>query len=159
MKKITESLVSELSGQAKKAERQRYNYNFHGDYSDPINRMINAVEKDAYFPPHKHENPDKREIFIILKGRVLVIEFDGKGKIKDHIVLDPNEGNFGVEIPAKKWHSLIPLEEQSVLYEIKDGPYDKKEDKIFAGWAPEETSEDAQKFVLGVLQQLNISPS
>jgi len=113
--------------------------------------MINVIERDAYFPPHKHEAPDKREVFIILKGIVLAVEFDDTGQIKDYIILDPEIGNFGVEIPSGKWHSLIPLAEESILYEIKDGPYDEETDKTFAEWAPLEASKNAGGFAAKVL--------
>lgn len=133
------------------------NYNFHEENSDPINRMINAVEPEAYFPPHKHVDPPKREVFIILKGKVLVVEFDDDGSISDHVELDTRRGNFGVEIPPGVWHSLIPLKAGSVLYEIKDGPYDKSSDKIFAPWAPKEDEEGGLEFGKDILIQTGTS--
>ena len=156
MIKITDKLLTETADKAGQAERKRCNYNFHEDYSDPVNRMINAMEKGAYFPPHKHENPDKREVLLIFKGRVLMVEFDVNGKVTDHIILDPKKGNMGVEISPKTWHSLIPLEEVSVLYEIKDGPYNKNIDKTFPEWAPKEGEEGTGEFVRKVLKELNI---
>ena len=156
MIKITERLLTETAAKAKVAERKRCNYNFHKDLADPINRMLNAMERGAYFPPHKHENPDKREIFVILKGRVLLVEFDDGGKITDRIILDPQEGNFGVEIPARAWHGLVPLAESSVLYEIKEGPYDKNDDKKFPEWAPAEGETGAQEFVQKIMKEAGI---
>jgi cupin fold WbuC family metalloprotein len=156
MIKITERLLDETAAKAKVAERKRSKCLFHEGFADPINRMINAMEKGAYFPPHKHENPDKREVFIILSGRVVMVEFDDDGRVTDHIILDPEEGNMGVEIPPRKWHTLIPLAGISVLYEIKDGPYDKEIDKTFAEWAPKEGEEGTEEFVDRVLSELDI---
>jgi cupin fold WbuC family metalloprotein len=156
MIKINDKLLTETAARAKHAERQRCNHNFHEQPSDPVNRMLNAMKKGAYFPPHKHEKPDKREVFIILRGRVLMVEYDDNGRTKDHIILDPKEGNFGVEFSPGVWHSLIPLEEVSVLYEIKDGPYDKDIDKTFAEWAPKEGEEGASEFVDKILKELKI---
>ena len=85
-----------------------------------------------------------------------MVEFNDSGKVTDHIILDPEKGDMGVEIPPKVWHTLIPLEKISVLYEIKDGPYDKDVDKTFAGWAPKEGEEGAQEFVDKILKDLNI---
>ncbi|MBD3426722.1 MAG: cupin fold metalloprotein, WbuC family [Candidatus Omnitrophica bacterium] len=146
MKKITRDLTGEVLDKAKKASRKRCNYNFHSDHSDPINRMLNAVEPEAYFPPHKHEDPPKREVFIILKGRALFLEFTDKGDLADHVLLDPVKGAYGVEVAPAKWHSLIPLE-SSVLYEIKDGPYEEHRDKIFADWAPRENGPGINEYV------------
>ncbi|MGB3242749.1 MAG: WbuC family cupin fold metalloprotein [Candidatus Omnitrophota bacterium] len=154
MIKIKEKLLTETAAKAKDAERKRCNHNFHKDPADPINRMLNAMEKGTYFCPHKHENPDKREIFIILKGRVLIAEFNENGRVTDHITLDPEKGNMGVEIPPKVWHTLVPLAENSVLYEIKDGPYNKDIDKTFPEWAPKEGEEDTQEFVDRILKEV-----
>ena len=153
MIKITGSFIQDIAEKAQKAARKRSNFNYHASYEDPINRMINAVEPEAYFPPHKHESPDKREIFLILKGKVVFVEFEDTGRVKDHIVLDPSTGNYGVEVAPGTWHSLIPLE-SSVLYEIKDGPYDKRTDKVFPEWAPQEEAPGAKEYVDKILKEV-----
>lgn len=146
MIKITDKLISKVSKKARLSKRKRSNYNFHNTSSDNIQRFLNALEPGTYLRPHKHEDPDKVEVFLILSGRVMVIEFDDHGNIIDHILLDPDKGNRGVEIPPGSWHSFIVLEEGSVLYEIKGGPYVEETDKIFAEWAPEEGSGEVQLF-------------
>ena len=62
MKLITDSLLNNVSGQAKENPRLRMNYNFHESMDAPIHRMLNALEPDTYLPPHRHKNPDKEEI-------------------------------------------------------------------------------------------------
>ena len=156
MIKIDRKTIDETSRMAASSPRKRQNRNFHVSYGDPINRMLNAVEPEAYFPPHKHENPPKREVFLILKGRVLMIEFDDDGRITDHVVLDTREGSFGAEVGPGAWHSIVPLEKGSVLYEIKDGPYSKETDKIFAPWAPAEGAAGADDFVRKVLAEAGV---
>jgi cupin fold WbuC family metalloprotein len=96
------------------------------------------MEPGTYIQPHKHENPDKREIFFALRGRILVVEFHPDGGIREFIVLDPLKGTYGAEIAPRTFHSLIALEPGSVVYEFKDGPYDPIDDKNFAPWAPRE---------------------
>lgn len=156
MIKITNQLINEVSNNAKKSNRKRYNYNFHNSSNDYLQRFINAVEPDTYVRPHKHENPDKTEIFLILKGRVLIIEFDNNGRVIDNIILDSDNGEMGVEILPKTWHSLIVLKENSVLYEIKGGQYVKESDKIFAEWSPEEGTKETQIFIEKILVNLKI---
>lgn len=138
VKVINSTLIDEVSAKAKASERQRANYNFHEDYSDPINRMLNALEPDTYCQPHKHEAPDKREVFIVLKGTFAVLFFDDKGNITQTEKLSNESGNYGVDIPPRVWHTLVCLEPGSVAYEIKDGPYVRPKDKDFASWAPKE---------------------
>lgn len=153
---ITNSLLDDTSEKAKQAQRLRMNYNFHRELSDTLQRMLNAMEPTTYVQPHKHKDPDKREIFVILRGRVVVIEFDDNGEIIDYLVLDKNMGNYGVEIAPGKWHSIISLESGSVVYEVKDGPYHKIDDKNFADWAPREGEEGTLEFNQKILQQLNL---
>jgi cupin fold WbuC family metalloprotein len=158
MLKITNKLIDDVSKEAKASKRKRCNYNFHTRYNDPIQRFLNAVEPDTYLRPHKHENQDKTEIFLILKGRVLILEFDDNGKIMDHIILDAEGENKGVEIPFNTWHSFISLQESSVLYEIKEGPFIQEKGKIFANWSPEEGTKEAHGFNKKILQELRIPP-
>ena len=153
---ITESFVTQLSNEARITARKRKNYNYHKLLSDTLQRLLNAMEPDTYVQPHKHDNPDKREAFIIIKGEVLVVEFDDHGEITEHIILNHSKGNYGVEIQEKTWHTLISLKPGSVVYELKDGPYNPENDKKFADWAPVEGSEEAKNFNLRVLEKLNI---
>jgi cupin fold WbuC family metalloprotein len=147
--------LSKLILEAKNAERKRKNYNYHQSFSDPINRMLNAIEPGSYIQVHKHENPDKREVFILLKGKLAVIFFDNHGNITEHVILD-NQENFGVEIPPSVWHTLIALESGTIVYEIKDGPYSVTDDKNFASWAPKEGDEYCNEFLNSLLSKLNL---
>src|SRR5512133_1830363 len=117
LKIVSKELLDELSLKAAASPRKRLNHNFHDDLGDPINRMLNAFEPGTYIQPHKHENPDKREVFIVLRGSLVVVFFDNSGTPVDFILLDPKKGNFAVEIPAGAWHSLFALESGTVVYE------------------------------------------
>lgn len=156
---ITQQLLNAVTAEAEKSTRLRKNYNFHKELSDSLQRLLNAMEPGTYVQPHKHENPDKREVFIILSGRVLVVEFNDQGQIIDHVILDRDKGNYGVEIAHGQWHSLISLERGTIVYEIKDGPYRKIDDKNFADWAPAEGDPHADAFNQNILNQLNIPAS
>jgi cupin fold WbuC family metalloprotein len=135
---VSEKLLDELHRKATDSPRKRMNHNFHDDLADPINRMLNSFEPGTYIQPHKHEDPDKREVFILLKGRLLVVFFNNAGIPTEFILLDRDLENYAVEIPAGTWHTVISLESGSVVYEVKDGPYLPLSDKNFASWAPRE---------------------
>ena len=94
---IDRNLVSSVTEEARKSPRLRKNYNFHTDYADPVNRMLNAFEPGTYVRPHKHESPDKWEVFIVLTGKAVAIRFDAAGNILDRVILDAAAGTFGVE--------------------------------------------------------------
>ncbi len=152
LKIIDNMLLERVSEMAKEANRKRINYNFHDDYTDPINRMLNALEPGTYVQPHKHEFPDKREVFLVLKGAFAVFFFNDEGKVTRIIKLSQKEGIYGVDIPPRIWHSLVCLESGSVAYEVKDGPYHKPDDKNFAPWAPKEGDEGTEKYLNGLLE-------
>jgi cupin fold WbuC family metalloprotein len=154
MIRIDQKLVSQLTGEAKCSARLRKNYNFHTDYADPVNRMLNAFEPGTYVRPHKHEFPDKCEVFLVLSGRALALQFDDAGNIVEHSVLDHAIGRFGVEFPPRTWHSIISLASGTVLYEVKPGPYAPLSDKNFASWAPAEGSSDAAAYLASLLARL-----
>jgi len=156
MIKINEKFIEITSAKAKTSQRRRMNFNFHKNPSATLQRMLNAIEPGTYIQPHKHENPDKVEAFFVLRGKILVVEFDDEGNIIDHIILDPKKGNFGTEIPPRTWHSIISLEKNSVAYEVKDGPYDAEIDKHFATWAPSEDDPEALNYNQEILERLSI---
>ncbi len=156
MIKVTDKFIDSNTNSIQIENRGRCNHNFHKDYSDKVHRFLNIINPGSYVRPHKHDNPPKVEAFIILRGRVLMLEFSDNGKIIDHIELNRDKGNFAAEIPAGVWHSLISLENNSALYEIKEGPYDPGTDKTFASWAPpEKDSEEAERFIKKILNGID----
>lgn len=153
---INHKILDPLLVEAKNSDRKRKNLNFHQNFSDRVHRMVHATNPETYVQPHKHENPDKMETFIILKGSVLIIEFSEKGKIIDHSILDANTGNYGIEIPANTWHTLITLEKDSLVYELKDGPWNASDDKNFATWAPAEGESGCEEYNNSLLKKLKL---
>ena len=153
MKIISTILLDELSQKAANLPRKRLNLNFHEDLADPMNRMLNAFEPGTYCHPHKHENPDKREVFIVLRGKLVMVIFDESGNASEFILLDPQKGTYAIEIPPRVWHTVISLEKGTVVYEIKDGPYLQAIDKNFAPWAPQEGDQACAEYLTGLTEQ------
>ncbi|MFA6296238.1 MAG: WbuC family cupin fold metalloprotein [Patescibacteria group bacterium] len=140
---IDQNLISQTLEQAKDNPRHRQIFRFH-KLKEPVQRMLNALLPDSYARPHYHS--DKPEVFIILKGKLAIIKFNKQGKIIQQEIIKSSGPNFGVEIKPKEWHSIVALI-PSVVYEIKKGPYIKKTDKVFAKWAPEENTDEGQKYL------------
>lgn len=148
MKIINEQLLDETRAKALQSPRLRMNYNFHESLDDPINRLLNAMEPGTYLRPHRHLNPAKDEIFLLLRGKVAVFLFDEKGNITGKTILDPKEGVYGAEIQAGVWHGLLVLEPGSVIYEIKQGPFAPLAPENLAPWSPDaEDTEGVRKFL------------
>lgn len=154
---IDRNLVSSVTAEARSSPRLRKNHNFHIDFADPVNRMLNAFEPGTYVRPHKHESPDKCEVFIILTGKAVALRFNDHGSIVESAVLDNTNGVYGVEFEPRVWHTIISLAPGTVLYEVKPGPYAPLSDKNFAPWAPAEGSPEASDYLHALLLKLGFA--
>ena len=141
MKIINKQLLDETSERAKQSPRLRMNYNFHEQLDDPVNRLLNAMEPDTYIRPHRHLNPDKDEIFLLLRGKAMLFIFDNDGNITEKLLLDPLAGSYGAEIKPGIWQSLLVLESGTVIYEVKPGPFAPLHPENMAPWSPEPDDE------------------
>lgn len=147
MKIVDTALLEKLSEEAKHTDRLRKNYNLHQEESDPLQRMLNALEPNTYIRPHKHENPDKRELFIPVIGSFSLVTFDDWGEIQSVVTLSNHSSQRIAEIEPGIWHTIICNEPSTVYFEIKDGPYNVDNDKNFAPWAPAEFSEETISYL------------
>ena len=118
---IDEDLLNEVSEQAKTSPRLRMNHNFHQSLEDKCHRFLNAVEPGTEVPIHKH--PTKDETFVLLRGKVRVNTYNDNGTVIESVVLCPEEGLYGVDIPKNVWHNVECLESGSVFFECKEGPF------------------------------------
>lgn len=151
---IDSKLLDSVIAEAQASPRKRKNYNFHTDLSDTLQRMLNAMNPGTYVRPHKHEDPDKREAFIVLRGSVAVFEFSETGDVLQVEILNYAKGKYGVEFAARVWHSLVVLEPNTVVYEVKDGPYSAANDKNFAPWAPAEGGEGCDEYLAKLMKYI-----
>lgn len=123
---IDKNLLNEVSAQAKTSPRLRMNFNFHQSLDEKCHRFLNAVEPGTEVPIHKH--PTKDETFVILRGKVRVTTHMDDGSIIDDVVLCPEEGKYGVNIPKGVWHTIEAMEANSVIFECKEGPFVEHEE-------------------------------
>ncbi len=145
MKLITEELLDKVSEEAEASPRLRMNHNFHESPQAPVQRMLNALEPGTYLPPHRHKNPDREEMYLVLRGKLITFFFDDNGNITERIELNPAGGKYGIEIPPGVWHSIVVLEKGTVIYEAKQGPYIPLSKENFAPWAPDVNDVEAIK--------------
>ncbi len=141
------SIAEDVLKKARASPRKRSIYCFH-DSPRGLQRMINAGLSDTYCPPHKHENPDKLEIFSIVKGKVAILVYNNDGKVSESFILDENGPLKAVEVLPGTWHNFVVISKEAAVYEIKEGDYNPETDKNFAPWAPkEEEKEKAKKYL------------
>lgn len=121
MKIIDKTLLDAISEKAAQNERLRMNYNFHQQLEDKVQRLLNALEPGTIMPVHRHQHTD--EMYIVLRGKLIVKFFDDQKQVISSSVLSPAEGNYGVSIAAGEWHTIEVMEKGTIIFEIKEGPY------------------------------------
>ena len=145
--RISEELFEAVAQQASQSPRLRKNHNFHTE-SDLVQRFLNVLQPGTYVRPHRHcrQQPGSGfECFLVLQGAIGVLLFDEQGEVVRHERLEATGDLRGIQLQEGHYHSLVALAPDSVMFELKQGPYRPSEDKDFlAGSPPEGTSEANQ---------------
>ena len=120
---------------------QRIRICAHKDTSDKIHEMLIVLRKSAYIRPHKHLN--KSESFHLVEGNGKIVVFYDGGDIQDVICVDGynSEKKFYYRMNNAYYHTVLVTSDFLVFHETVQGPF-KKEDTIFAPWAPEEGNKE-----------------
>lgn len=146
---IDRKLIATKSREAAANPRRREVLVLHRDDQDPLQRMLNALQPGSYIRPHRHRRPPKAEPLVLLAGAAgfVVFEDDGTPSIENSILLHPHEGALVVDQREGAWHTFFALHPDTVLFEVKPGPFDPAAEKEFASWAPEEGAPEAAAYL------------
>ena len=129
--KITQTLLDELTTEAKASPRLRMNMDLRNSAGDQSQRMLNALEPGTIMPIHRHKGSS--ETCVCVRGHFEEYFYDADGNLTDTIDMVP--GGVVLNIEKGQWHSLKCLESGTILLEAKDGAYRPlDEDEI---WNPE----------------------
>lgn len=135
---LDQTLLDQLSAQARQAPRLRSHLNLHDRPEAPSHRLLIAIEPGSYVAPHRHAEHDKAESFVVVRGTLGLIVFRDDGAIISTHILRPNGVCFGMHLPANTFHTTFALESGTVFFESKAGPYIPLADSDFGSWAPRE---------------------
>ncbi len=147
LKIISDKQLHRLSAEAAACSRLRKNLNLHPILEDPVQRLFNALEPGTYVRPHRHPRPDGWELMLCARGAFSILVFDEQGTVLDRVDLSAAGGPAAVEIPGQTWHAVVALAPETIMFEVKPGPYSALTDKDFASWAPLEGDPAAETFV------------
>ena len=118
---IDDDLLNRIAGQAKECNRLRMNYNLHESLEAKAQRLFNGLEPGTKLPIHRHVGTS--ETYILIRGRITVTLFDDNKNVIEVTDLDLSKGKFGIHIPQNTWHGVEVKESETVIFEVKDGPY------------------------------------
>ena len=121
MKILDKELLDTITAQAQESPRLRMNYNLHDSLEAKAQRLFNALEPGTVLPIHRHRHT--AETYILVRGKMKVEYYNHNKELTDTEILDPAEGKYGLHVPAGQWHTVIPLESGTMVFEVKDGPY------------------------------------
>ena len=127
--------------------RRRMIQPFHRSEQDALHRMFNAIQPDSYVRPHRHLDPPKAEAWIVLRGALVFFTFEDNGVIRDCVEVRASGPAFGVDLVPGVFHTLLATEPDTVVYEVKTGPYSAVSDKAFADFAPAEGTPEASQYL------------
>jgi cupin fold WbuC family metalloprotein len=144
---LERKLLESSSQYARESPRKRVIVPFHRSLEDPLHRMLNAVQPETYVRPHRHREPAKAEAWVVLRGSLLFFTFEETGAVAESLVIGSEAPAFGVDLVPGIYHSFLALAPDTVIYEVKTGPYQAGSDKDFASWAPAEGSPEAAQYM------------
>ena len=130
--KIDNTLLDNLTAQAKASPRLRMNMDLRNSAADTSQRMLNAIEPGSVVPIHRHRKTS--ETVVVLRGRVVEEYYSSEGLVEASYELAAGgdarsesgmtEVACALNIPAGQWHTLRALESGTVILEMKDGAYE-----------------------------------
>ncbi len=149
--------LAEVLKASREAARLRANFNVHQTLEDPVQRMLNVFQPGSYVRPHRHEG-GRFELFLRLTGSAAAMTFDEAGSPVSGTVLVEG-GDWAVEMPGGSWHTVFALAPDTVLFEVKPGPYRPLAENDFAPWAPREGTPEAHKALTAWARWIKAAPS
>lgn len=130
---VNGALIEEFKKRARENGIGRYRFCLQHSPKDKLHEMYIVRGKDDYMRPDKHLHTT--ESHTIVDGAMLVILFEDDGKIKKVFELSKEQW-LTYRIDTDIYHMQLPLTEQAVCYEVKNGPF-TEESNIFPEWAPD----------------------
>ena len=146
LKRVDQSLFDEVSRVARQHPRLRKTHTLHQE-SDLVQRFLNVLQPGTYVRPHRHirDQPGTGfECFLVLQGAIGLLVMDDNGTILQQERLEATGPLRGIELAENQFHTLVALAPNSVMFELKQGPYQPTEDKDFLRGFPHEGCEEAR---------------
>lgn len=146
---LTREIREEGFRESRLSPRRRIIFPIHRSSEDLVQRMLNFMQRGSYIQAHQHPREWATETIHVIAGELGFITFNEEGEILTVHRLGVGEL---IDIEARVWHAVIPLADDTLILEIKRGPY-CDEDKVFADWAPSESSEEAPAYLKWLMDQ------
>jgi len=151
---LTRSLAERTIAASRESDRKRVILPLHKGPEERLHRMFNAMQPGTYVQPHRHLRADKTEGFLLLAGAIDFVVFDDGGEITLARRLAAGSDAFGIDLAPGHYHSFLVRAPDTLVYEVKPGPYSPDLDKDFAPWAPAEGSAGVPAYIAALEERL-----
>jgi cupin fold WbuC family metalloprotein len=144
--------MERLKAMAAGNPRKRIRLCCHDDVKNALHEMLIVHARGAYVQPHKHTA--KSESFHIIKGKLNVVIFNNDGSILKVVQMgDQRSGkSFFYRLSKDYFHTVIPESKWVIFHETTNGPF-RREDTVFAPWAPDEGDPGRTRVYLNKLEK------
>jgi cupin fold WbuC family metalloprotein len=137
---LDNKLFDEILDKAQASPRKRMNFDLRTqadapvgigatEWSDQSQRMLNVLMTDTVIPVHRHT--ETSETVIVCRGKVREEFYDSEGNKTAEFVMEAGGDCPGIQVPMGQYHTLVCLEDGSVIFEAKDRPYDPESTEEF----------------------------
>jgi cupin fold WbuC family metalloprotein len=135
MKILDKTLFEDIQREAFASPRRRMHHGLRTavteeeEWEDSSQRILNVMMKDSVIPIHRHA--ETSETVIILRGSGDEVTYNEKGVEIERVTLRYGSGCSAVQVPRNVYHTFIPHEDGTVIFEAKDRPYDPEQTEQF----------------------------
>ncbi len=146
----------EINSSHFKKINDRY-FNLHNSSECKCQKILINLSINDYVIPHRHLPSMKDEMIVVLQGLCALVIFNNHGEIIDGILIGSEKykkktnSTYGYQIKPNYWHTLISITKNSLLLEIKDGPFRKKTNKELPNWFSEDIHDKRNIYINKVL--------
>ncbi|MBL9115978.1 MAG: WbuC family cupin fold metalloprotein [Verrucomicrobiaceae bacterium] len=143
---LTDEILQMGFAAAAASPRKRIILPVHRSDESVVQRMLNFMQPGTYIQPHRHPQQHAIETIQVLRGAMDFLVFSPDGDVIQRHRLQSDSLGL-IDIEPGVWHGMVVLEPNTVILEIKRGPYDANADKFFAPWAPPEGRPEAEAYL------------
>jgi cupin fold WbuC family metalloprotein len=137
--KIDQNFISDMEIKARQYDSKKLRYCFHENENSDMQEMLFVMPHSGYARPHKHN--EVAETHVVIDGSGICVLLDECGEIIEAFRTS-REDNFIYRISKGIYHMVIPVSEQMVIYEVREGKFDSTTN-CFPSWAPD--TNDSEK--------------
>ncbi|MBI2065955.1 cupin fold metalloprotein, WbuC family [Candidatus Woesebacteria bacterium] len=147
--------IEELFSLAESLPQQRATLTLYRSPDEKTLTEINVILPGSYIRPHKYPDSSRTETSVPLSGSAQLVTFGDNGEISQKELL---RVGMVAKVDANTWHTLV-AGFHFATFEVKVYPLgdDKKKDEVFAPWAPEEGTDEADIYFENLRQKLGLS--